>query len=370
MTDFTHLEEHLQRDIGNLRERLDKMADLVFRQLDDAVAAFANGDRKLAYAVILNDHVVDLMEHHIDRLSQEFLVRHMPVAKQLRFVFTLAKVNSELERIGDYAEAIARRAVTLADAETVPQRERIVEMSKHAFKMLRDGVAAFLDDNPELAMVTLESDRAVDDMNSAIFSALAKAPTHSENLTNRFALLGLVNRIERVADRACNIAEEAVYVARGEVLRHLPREDVRVLFVCDHNSCRSQIAEGIARMFSPPHLIFTSAGADPHPVDDKAVEFLDAQGIDISRHRSKSMADVGPIEDFNVVITLSQAAKEALPKVPYHAVALNWEVSDPSKLTGTDEEIEAAYRDTFELLKQKIAEMSPALVGTFAEGIK
>lgn len=367
MTELSHLEQHLQKDIDDLRERLRAMADRVFRQLDDAVTAFADGDRKLAYAVILADHEIDLMEHHIDRLSQEFLVRHMPVAKQLRFVFTLAKANSELERIGDYAEAIARRAVTLADAETIPQREKIVEMSKHAFKMLRDAVSSFLDDDSDLAMLTLEADSTVDDMNSAIFAALATAPTQSDDLTHRFALLGLVNRIERVADRACNIAEDAVYVTRGEVLRHLPRSDVRVLFVCDHNACRSQMAEGIARMFSPPHLIFTSAGADPLPVDPKAVEFLDAQGIDISRNRSKSMKDVGPIEDFNVVITLSQAAEEALPKVPYHAVALNWEIRDPSKVKGSDDEIEAAYGKTFDKLKTKIAEMCPALVGTFAE---
>src|SRR5262245_49212996 len=109
-----HLEEKVQHDTDVLRRRLRRMADLVLTSLDDAVAAVANRDRRLAYQVVLQDNRVDVLERHIDRLCQEFLVRHMPVAGQLRFVVAVVKVNSELERIGDYAEAIARRAVTLS----------------------------------------------------------------------------------------------------------------------------------------------------------------------------------------------------------------------------------------------------------------
>ena len=81
MVDTTHLEKILARDLNALRDDLRKMAALVFRQLEDAVTAFAEGDRKLAYKVVLKDRRIDILEQHIDRISQEFLVRHMPVAK-------------------------------------------------------------------------------------------------------------------------------------------------------------------------------------------------------------------------------------------------------------------------------------------------
>ncbi len=367
MVDTTHLEKMLARDLEALRGDLKSMADLVFRQLEDSMTAFAEANRKLAYTVVLRDRRIDMLEQHIDRMSQEFLVRHMPVAKQLRFVVAAVKANSELERIGDYAEAIARRAVTISESEKIPQRDQIVEMSRHATEMLRNAMAAFLDDDPDLAVRTLDADNRVDEMHSAIFTELARAPVQRDDLTVRFALLGVVSRIERVADRACNIAEDAVYVSSGEVMRHLSRDDNRVLFLCDHNSCRSQMAEGIARAIAPANFIFASAGTEPaQSIDRHAVEFLSKEGIDISRQRPKPVSDVGPIEDFHVVVTLTRAAEDACPPVPYHAVALNWRLTDPSRATGSEEEIEAVYSEIYATLRAKIAEMIEA----FEQGLE
>lgn len=361
------LEERVEHDMGVLRRRLRRMADLVLQSLDDAVAAMANRDRRLAYQVVLQDNRVDVLERHIDRLCQEFLIRHMPVAAQLRFVVAVAKVNSELERIGDYAESIARRAVTLSSYGELPEKERIVEMSKIAFQMLRSGVQSFLDGDADLAMRTVEFDREVDKMNTAIFKSLAHPAAEEKDLTARFVLLGLLNRIERVADRAENIAEEAVYVVRGQVLRHLPRQDFRVLFLDEQNSCRSQMAEGIARSLAPAHFIFQSAGTMPAPVDPVAVKFMAKQGIDISRQRAKGLADVGNVEDFNVVVTLSQLAEEACPEVPYGAMELNWELPNPSKATGSPAEIDGVYQAVYEELRAKIGELVEGLFGLYAQ---
>ena len=365
MSGLDLLQKHMERDMEALRTRLRRMADLVIKQLEDAVRAFAEGDTKLAYKVVLNDHQIDVLEQHIDRLCQEFLVRHMPVAEYLRFVVSLAKVNSELERIGDYAEAMARRAVTLSASATVPERERIVEMSRVSFQMLREAVDAFVSGDEVKAMRTLDSDPRVDEMNAELFLSLSQ-PAHPEkDLTVRFALLGLIQRIERVADRACNVAEEAIYVARGQVLRHLPRHDIRVLFLCSNNSCRSQMAEGIAHAFAPSTFIFSSAGPDPTGVDPGAVEFLATKGIDISRQRSKGLSDVGHLRDFHVVVTLSRQAEEQLPPIPYEAVALNWDVADPLKADATPETTQAAYQQAYDDLTVKITELTEALGGAF-----
>jgi len=356
-------EEHVERDMAGLRQRLRKMSQMVLRQLEDAVTAFTDSDRRRAYVVVLNDHRIDVMEDHIDRLAQEFLVRHMPAGQQLRFVVALIKVNSELERIGDYAEGIARRAVTLSNIQEHPYREQVLEMSKTAFQMLSNAVDSFINTDPDMALRALENDRRVDSMNGALFASLTHVDEGPSNLLGRFALLGLINRIERVADRACNIAEESVYMARGQVVRHLPREDMRVLFLCDHNACRSQMAEGLARKIAPQHFIFSSAGTDPRPLDPRAVEFMARQGIDIARQRPKGMDAVGRLEDFNIVVTLTEGAEAACPTVPYHAVHLNWLLADPAKATGTADEVEQVYRGVYDNLCVKIKDLTEGLAG-------
>lgn len=363
MTEHKHFEEHLERDMEGLRHRLARMSKMVLRQLEDAVTAFTDADRARAYVVVLNDHRVDVMEDHIDRLAQEFLVRHMPVGQQLRFTVALIKVNSELERIGDYAEGIARRAVALTAMHDNPYREQILAMSRTAFQMLSHAVDSFINADPDMALRALETDRLVDSMNSALFASLAQTDRGPSDLLSRFALVGLAGRIERVADRACNIAEETVYMARGQVVRHLPREDMRVLFLCDHNGCRSQMAEGIARKLAPQHFIFSSAGTAPRALDPRAVEFMSRQGIDITRQRPKGMDAAGRLEDFNIVVTLTEGAEAACPAIPYHAVHLKWLLADPAKAVGTPEEVEQVYRAVYDSLCQKIKDLTEGLVG-------
>lgn len=363
-----HVHERVEHDLGVIRRRLRHMSELVLKALDDAIAAIASRDRRLAYSVVLLDNRIDMLERHIDRLCQEFLVRHMPVAAQLRFIIATVKVNAELERIGDYAEAIARRAVTLSTIKDQPERERIFEMARLSFQLLRQSVRAFLDGNDELATAVFGLDKQVDAMNAEIFHDLAHPKRASPDLTVPFVLLGVLNRVERVADRACNIAEEAIYSAKGEVLRHVQRHDIRVLFLDEANDVRSQMAEAIARQIAPVNFLFSSSGTTPAAaVDPRTVTFMAAKGVDISRQRPKTLADVGRIEDFNVVVTLSSEAEEACPDVPYGAMELNWDIADPSKTTGTPEEIEVAYQAVYQELHTTLEELVDSLLGAHAE---
>jgi phosphate transport system protein len=359
-----HLDERLQHDLNVLRRRLRTMADLVLKSLDEAVAAIADRNRKIAYQVILRDNRIDVLERHIDRLCQEFLVRHMPVAGQLRFVLATGKVTSELERIGDYAEAIARRAVALSYGNEMPEKDRILEMATFSLQMLRQAIQAFLEGNAELALGVFGRDRDVDQMNRVIFETLSHPPAEERDFTARFALLGLVNRIERVADRACNIAEEAVYMIRAEVLKHLPRHDIRVLFLDENNASRSQMAEAIARQLSPGHFVFQSAGVQPTAIDPGTVKFMAKKSADVSRQRAKALADVGRVADFNVVVTLSHHAEERCPRVPYGAIELNWEIEDPARVEGDKE---TAYERVYKDLHDKIEDLIEALLGANAE---
>jgi phosphate transport system protein len=366
MTD--HLPERVRTDLDAISRRLRRMAELVLKALEDALDAVATRDRKLANSVILVDNRIDSLERHVDRLCQEFLVRHMPVAAQLRYVISAVKVNAELERLGDYAEAIARRAISLGIHGQIPERERIIQMARLAFQMLRQSVQAFLDGDPERATRVFEMDRQIDATNSELWQALAHPGEPIDDLTVRFVVLGVLNRIERVADRACNIAEEAIYAQRGEVVRHVLRHDLRVLFFDDTNATRGQIAEGIARTLAPTRFLFSSAGVEPAlALDANVVRLMSRHGIDLSRQRPKTLADAGRIEDFHVVVTLSAQSAAKLPAMPYGGIEFNWDIEDPSKATGSPADIERAYAAVYDDLHTKIEELVESMLGVHPE---
>ena len=110
----SYYETSLQRDIERIHAKLAEMAHLAGRALDGALRAFIECDRQVAYAVILRDRRIDELERELDRLCLEFLVRQQPAAKHLRFVYSTIKINLELERVGDYAESIARQIIKLS----------------------------------------------------------------------------------------------------------------------------------------------------------------------------------------------------------------------------------------------------------------
>ena len=114
----SHLEESLQRDFDRIRDLLTKMADLARRNLLDCVCAFDKRDRQLASIIVLRDQRIDQLEREIDKLCLEFLLRHQPAGSYLRFAYAALQINFELERVGDYAESIARQIVRLLDLNT------------------------------------------------------------------------------------------------------------------------------------------------------------------------------------------------------------------------------------------------------------
>ena len=111
---MTHYEEHLQRDLDLIRGKILEMARLADRALCDSLRALVEKNLTLAYSVVLRDQHIDELEKEIDRLCLEFLVRQQPVAGHLRFAYATIKINLELERIGDYAESIARQVLKVS----------------------------------------------------------------------------------------------------------------------------------------------------------------------------------------------------------------------------------------------------------------
>ena len=156
----THLEKSLERDIERIRGEVREMSAVAERSLRDCVRAFVDDNRQLAYAVILRDQYIDEKEKAIDQLCLEFLVRQQPAGAHLRFAYSTIKINLELERVGDYAESVARQVVKLGKLPQPPEtlKQWIVEMADRAIPMLHDAVEAFVRQDVELAKKAMEAE--------------------------------------------------------------------------------------------------------------------------------------------------------------------------------------------------------------------
>ena len=140
----SHYEDSLQQDIDRIRKKISEMEKLAESALEACLTALATRDRQIAYAVILRDRRIDELEKEVDRLCLEFIIRQQPVARHLRFAYSTIRVNLELERIGDYAESIARQTLKLAGMNTHMPLERFQQIGSLSIPMLRDAVKAFV----------------------------------------------------------------------------------------------------------------------------------------------------------------------------------------------------------------------------------
>jgi phosphate transport system protein len=360
----THFEQSLQRDIDRIRTKIGHMASLAERALRDCMKALAEKNRVLAYSVILRDQRIDELEKEVDRLCLEFMVRQQPVAGTLRLAYATIRINLELERVGDYAESIARQILKLTSMDVDIPVGRFEEIANLSIPMLHDSVKAFVDQDAELARQTTATEELVDTLKSRLNADLMKlnrenkVPFESLN-----ALMMIARHFERVSDQAQNICTEVLYMCTGEYSRHKGSESTRVIFVDRHNSCRSQLAEAIANSLNQPLFIFASAGLEPTGVDPRTIAFLKEKGLDVSRHTSKPIEQIPNLDHYQIIVALAKEAEKIFPPRPNKTVCLDWSIEDPSKMQGTPAEIKAAYETTYQFLRSHIEDLVQAVLG-------
>jgi phosphate transport system protein len=358
------LEESLRRDIDQIRSTVIKMGRLAEGALSACLHALTETDRQLAYSVILRDRYIDEREKELDRLCQRFLVRQQPAGSHLRFVYAVIKINNELERIGDYAESIARHFLALSAIDPQPTYDAIQDIARQSIPMLRNALQAFSDRDPELAKRTMEMEDRVDKIRWNITDELGKLFEDSKLPSEAFqSLMNIANRFERVADRACNICEEVLYMCTGEDVKHKGKEVFRVLFVDEHDACRGQMAKGIGNSLGLDRFKFHSAGISAQPVALKTVDFMAEKGIDISKETSKYLNQVLDLQDYQIYVGLCEEAEKAFPPPPTKMISVHWEIENPSKLEGSEEEIRAAYEKTYKILDSHIRDLVEAILG-------
>jgi phosphate transport system protein len=359
-----HYEETLQRDIERIRAKVREMAGLAEGSLRGCMRALAERNRQLAYSVIVRDQRIDELEKEIDRLCLEFIVRQQPVAGTLRFAYAAIKINSELERVGDYAESMARQILMLTEIEFEFPQERFAEIAGAATPMLHVAIEAFLTQDPALAKKAMEVEEAIDRLRHVLNAELVQLQHAGKLPLGALSpLMTIVNRFERVGDQAKSICQEVLYMCTGEYLKHTGSDVFRLLFVDEHNSCRSQMAEAIGNALGQPKFIFASAGLDRRPIDPMALSFLRSKGLDISRQTSKAIDQIPHLDHYQIIVALAKAAERVFPPPPTKAVCLDWSLRDPSTVTGSPEEIRLAYQEAFDYLQAHIHDLVEAVLG-------
>lgn len=212
---------HLTKEIAKLKNKVLKLCALVEENVKSAVDAVTNLDIDLAISVKEKDDRIDSMEIELEEECLKILALYQPVANDLRYVIACLKMNNDLERIGDLAVNIARRAITVAKFSEEPIFLDFYPMMDKMRSMLKNALDALIEMNAELAVQVLTHDDEIDAMNKQmqkqVLELIKKNP---EKVEYYIHLLSVSRHLERIADYATNIAEDVIYMVTGKIVRH------------------------------------------------------------------------------------------------------------------------------------------------------
>ncbi len=163
---------------------------------------------------------IDHLEVDVEEDCLKILALHQPVAVDLRFIVAVLKINNDLERIGDLAVNIAERSLTMAGMPAAGVPFDFSEMARRAQAMLRKSLDALVDLDENLAREVLPEDDAVDAMQREVFELVSRPPSDRQDIAYTLHQLLIARHLERIADHATNIANDVIYMVRGEIMRH------------------------------------------------------------------------------------------------------------------------------------------------------
>ena len=207
--------------LTSLRNNVLMMAGLAERSLQRAIKGLFERDDDLCAYAIADDEEIDQLEKQIDKDGVDILLRFQPLASDLRRVVSAMKLSSNLERVADQATNIARRARKLNQHPPLSEIELVVPMRDHAMAMFKDSLDAYVREDVELARAIVPRDQTLDELNRVVSRKLIERMANDpEQLRGYLNLMFVARHLERVGDHATNIAEESVYAAVAEDIRH------------------------------------------------------------------------------------------------------------------------------------------------------
>ncbi len=213
--------KHYQNEITKLKKDILHVTALVEENLRAAVKSIIERNPVLARDVINRDIEIDNFEVELEEEVLKLLALYQPVAIDLRFIIAVMKINNDLERIGDLAENIAERAISLAGKPDMPVPFDLNGMLAKVMSMVKMSADSLVDMDPQIAKNVCEADDEVDESHRQTYRVVIDAlKLNPENAHYLIDLLSVSRNLERIADHATNIAEDVIYMVEGEIVRH------------------------------------------------------------------------------------------------------------------------------------------------------
>jgi phosphate transport system protein len=208
-------------ELENFRSNLLQMGERAIEQARLAMRSLTESDIALADKVIAADDEIDRLEVKIDDEAIRYMTLRGPVASELRLVVVGMKASHDLERVGDEATSIARRSRKLAIEPRIELYADLPRMNNIALEMLRDALDCFVQEDEQKALAVIRRDSEVDNLNRLVYRRLTSYMLEKpDTIARALELMFISKSVERIADHATNIAEEMVFLAGGQDIRH------------------------------------------------------------------------------------------------------------------------------------------------------
>jgi phosphate transport system protein len=223
MIEPRHILATFDEALASLRNNVLLMSSLTERSLDRAITGLLQRDDDMCAIAIADDEEIDQLEKQVDKDGIDLLLRFQPVASDLRRVVSAMKLSSNLERMADQGTNIARRARKLNQHPALAETSLIKPMYVHAMAMFKDAIDAFVREDVDLGRALIRRDDELDELNRmASRKLIQRMAEDPEQLRGYLNLIFIGRCLERVGDHATNMAEDAVYAAAAEDIRHQP----------------------------------------------------------------------------------------------------------------------------------------------------
>ena len=211
----------LQREINTLNRLILQLGGQVEENLRQGVQSIHTRNTLQAYAVQDEDQLVDSLEVQVEEECMKLLALYQPVASDLRYIVSVLKINGDLERIGDLSKSLGRHAYTFSKKEKHPVPAPLSDMAAQARDMLTKSLNALIDRDVNACRRIIHQDQKVNALYGEIYDWLKEGL--DQQLPEAKARLNIylaAKDLERIADHACNIAEDVIYLVSGEIVRH------------------------------------------------------------------------------------------------------------------------------------------------------
>jgi phosphate transport system protein len=215
------MQRHFDQELAILKEKLLTMASHAEGSVTKAIRALVERDDSLAREVKEQDSILDQFEIEIDEFAISLLALKAPLATDLRLITTAMRISHDLERVGDEATTISRRALELNQEPQLKPYVDIPRMAEMGLSMLHDAIDAFVNKDSAKARAVIPRDKDVDALNKQLHRELVSFVIEDPTtITRALNLMVISKSLERIADHATNVAEEVVYLYEGRDIRH------------------------------------------------------------------------------------------------------------------------------------------------------